>query len=307
MPVAVIGIGAMGLAMALRLHDGGFEVAVRDIDPAREALAREAGCHVAATAAAAAAGCDVLIVAVVDGAQTREVLFGCQGAELALRAGCTVLLCPTIAPGDVEEVAARLAAQGVDVLDAPMSGGPLRARDGSMSLMVAGPETAFARSEALLRQLSSHLFRIGPRVGDGARTKLVNNLLAAVNLAGAAEALGLAARLGLDPAATLAVIEKSSGQSWIGSERARRLLVGDAQVRARVALLAKDSELALQAAGGASLPLGEAAAAAFSRAVSTGQADADDAALIAQALGRPWPQAAPQEPAPAPGAAGSAP
>ncbi len=308
MRVAFVGIGAMGLAMALRLRDGGMAVAVRDIDADREARAAEAGCTVGASAAAVAAGCEVLVVAVVDGAQTREVLFGEQGAAAALSPGATVLLCPTLAPEDVEDAAARLAAQGVDLLDAPMSGGPQRARDGSMSLMVAGPDAAFVRCEPLLRRLAAHLFRIGTRPGDGACTKLVNNLLAAVNLAGAAEALGLANRLGLDLATTLAVIEHSSGQSWIGSERAGRLLAGDAQVRARVALLAKDSALALRAAAGTAMPLGEVAATAFARTVDAGLADADDAALIARALGQPWPMArTPLRPAPPPAAEENAP
>jgi 3-hydroxyisobutyrate dehydrogenase-like beta-hydroxyacid dehydrogenase len=262
---------------------------VRDIDAARERLAREAGCTVAASPAALAGAIDVLIVAVVDGAQTQAVLFGADGAAATLRPGATVLLCPTISPEDVVSAAARLSALGIEALDAPMSGGPQRARDGQMSLMVAGPDAAFARCEPLLRHLSSRLFRIGPRPGDGARTKLVNNLLAAINLAGAAEALALAQRLGLDAAATWAVVEESSGQSWIGSDRARRWIAGDTTVRARVALLAKDAALALAAAHGATLPMGEAAAAAFAQAAAAGLADADDAALIAQALARPAP------------------
>jgi len=287
MKVGLIGVGAMGLAMALRLRDGGHAVVVRDIDPAREALACAARCSVAPTPAALAAEVELLIVAVVDGAQAHEVLFGPEGAATTLRRGSTVLLCPTIAPADVEAAASRLAELGVDTLDAPMSGGPQRAREGQMSLMVAGPEAAFERCLPILRELSSRLFCIGPRPGDGARTKLVNNLLAAINLAGIAEALALAQRLGLDARTTLGVIEASSGQSWIGSDRAHRWLDGDRAVRARVALLAKDSALALAEAAGAPLPLGEAAAAAFAQALAAGLADADDAALIARAQARP--------------------
>ena len=287
MKVGLIGVGAMGLAMALRLRDGGHAVVVRDIDPAREALACAARCSVAPTPAALAAEVELLIVAVVDGAQAHEVLFGPEGAATTLRRGSTVLLCPTIAPADVEAAASRLAELGVDTLDAPMSGGPQRAREGQMSLMVAGPEAAFDRCLPLLRELSSRLFCIGTRPGDGARTKLVNNLLAAVNLTGTAEALALAQRLGLDAATTLGVIEQSSGQSWIGSDRAHRWLARDLAVRARVALLAKDSALAVAASDGATLPLGRAAAQAFAQAVSAGLADADDAALIALALEHP--------------------
>jgi L-threonate 2-dehydrogenase len=288
MHIAVIGIGVMGLPIALRLRDGGHAVVVRDIDSSREALALEAGCTVAATPAAAARGAELLIVVVVDGAQTQQVLFGPDGAAAALARGSTVMLCPTIAPEDVETAAAALQAHGVQVLDAPMSGGPQRARDGAMSLMVAGADEVFERHATVLRALSSRLFRVGPRPGDGARTKLVNNLLAAINLAGAAEALALAGRLGLDEAATLAVIEESSGQSWIGSDRLRRALAGDETVRARMALLAKDSALALASASRAhiGLPVGEAAAAAFAQALQAGQADLDDGALLGLARQR---------------------
>lgn len=288
MKVGLIGAGAMGLAMAQRLRDGGHAVSVRDIDPARETLARAAGCGVAASPAHVARDVDLLIVTVVDGAQTHEVLFGAQGAAHALRRGSLVLLCATISPEEAALAATQLAELGVDALDAPMSGGPQRAREGHMSLMVAGPEPAFRRCLPLLRELATRVFCIGPRVGDGARTKIVNNLLAAINLAGTAEALALARKLGLDAATTLGVIEQSSGQSWIGSDRAHRWLAGDASVRARVALLAKDSALALAAAAGDAelLPLGRAAAAAFAQAVDAGLADADDAALIAQALAR---------------------
>jgi putative dehydrogenase len=279
-PVGFVGVGNMGLAMALRLRDAALPVAACDIDAARVALAVAAGAAAAATPAALAS-CELVIVAVVDGAQTREVLFGPAGLASALPAGATVMLCPTIAPADTEACAASLAERGIACIDAPMSGGPERARDGSMSLMVACPAALFERWLPLLQTLASRLFRVGERVGDGARTKLVNNLLAAVNLAGAAEALALAERLGLDPAATLAVIEQSSGQSWIGSDRLRRALAGDAAPRAHMALLAKDSALALQAAGaaGVALPVGEAAAAHFAGALRAGLAQADDSAL----------------------------
>ena len=287
MKVGLIGVGAMGLAIAQRLRDGGHAVSVRDIEPSREALARAAGCRVAASPAQLAREVEVLVVTVVDGAQTHEVLFGADGAAQGLKRGSLVLLCATISPEQAGTAAAQLAELGVDALDAPMSGGPQRARDGQMSLMVAGPEAAFRRCLPLLREMASRVFCIGARPGDGARTKIVNNLLAAINLAGAAEALALAGRLGLDAATTLGVIEQSSGQSWIGSDRAHRWLAGDASVRARMALLAKDSALALAAAPpDARLPLGRAAAEAFAQAVAAGLADADDAALIAQALQR---------------------
>lgn len=280
--VGVIGIGLMGWAMAQRLKDTGHDLAVCDIDPARTALAQAAGVRTV-DSPAALADRELVIVAVVDGAQTREVLFGARGLAAALPAGATVMLCPTIAPVDTEACAAGLAARDIACLDAPMSGGPERARDGTMSLMVAGADAAYARWQPLLATLSSRLFRVGPKAGDGARTKLVNNLLAAVNLAGAAEVMALAERIGLDAAFTLSVIEQSSGQSWIGSDRLRRALAGETAPQAHVGLLAKDSALAMAMAAaaidGPALAVGAAATACFAQAMAAGLGREDDSAI----------------------------
>ena len=279
--VGVVGIGNMGLAMALRLLDRGWSVAVHDIDPVREQMASRHGARAHPHAASLARVSPLLIVAVVDAGQTREVLFGADGAARGLAPASVVLLCPTIAPDDVEALAGELIAGGWQALDAPMSGGPVRARDGSMSMMVAGGEAAFEAAGGLLADLSSRLFRVGTRLGDGARTKLVNNLLATVNLVGAAEALHLARCLGLDPRRTVDVIEQSSGQSWIGIDRLRRAVAADDEVHAHGALLAKDSALALQAARrvGCVPAVGVRAAEVFAAACADGLDREDDAQL----------------------------
>ncbi|HYE39664.1 MAG TPA: NAD(P)-dependent oxidoreductase [Ramlibacter sp.] len=280
--IAIIGVGNMGVGMAARLLEGGWTVRACDLVAGRVQALVRLGAQGAATPAEAAAGAQALVVCVVDARQSEEVLFGPDGAAATLRRGAAVLLCPTIAPEDAERLAARLAAAGLAPIEAPMSGGPSRARDGTMSLMVACEDAVFERQRALLAWLSSRLFRIGERWGDGARTKLVNNLLAGINLAGAAEALALAGRLGLDLSRTLDVIEQSSGQSWIGSDRMRRAVAGDFAPRAHVTLLQKDTGLALQAARGAGFTglLGPAAHEAFNRAAAAGDADLDDAALF---------------------------
>jgi L-threonate 2-dehydrogenase len=221
------------------------------------------------------------------------VLFGAEGVLAAQPLPQAVMLCPTIAPQDTERCAARLAERGIGCIDAPVSGGPARARDGGMSLMIACDDALFERHRNLFDALSSRVLRISAKLGDGARTKLVNNLLAAINLVGAAEALALAGRLGLDLAHTLDVIEASSGQSWIGSDRMRRAIAGDLAPRAHTSLLRKDSGLAMALAGsvGATLPLGAAAAASFERACQAGFAAQDDASLLQLLLPQPKLQA----------------
>ena len=289
--IGVIGVGHMGGAMAANLLARAWNVHVHDIELSRTQALASSGARVAQSPLELARETDAIIIAVVDAAQTEDVLFGAQGivhaapvataAGGAARASKTVLLCPTIAPEDVERFTARLMAAGFAAIDAPMSGGPERARAGEMSLMVACPLALFHEHQVLLQALASRLFHVSERQGDGARTKLVNNLLAAINLVGAAEALALAQRIGLELKRTLEVIEQSSGQSWIGSDRLRRALDGDEAPRAHMSLLTKDSGLALEMARGAGFvgPLGTHAHAAFAQACQDGWAHVDDGAL----------------------------
>ena len=280
--VGIVGVGNMGGAMAAHLLEQGWPVQVCDIDAGKVRGLEGPGAVGRSDPAAAAAGCDALIVCVVDAAQTEEVLFGAQGAAAAMGPGQAVLLCPTIAPRDVEDFARRLAERGIAAIDAPMSGGPARARDGTMSLMVACAQAQFERHRPLIEALSSKVFRISQRPGDGARTKLVNNLLAGINLAGAAEAMALAQRMGLELAKTLEVIEQSSGQSWIGSDRMRRAIAGDYEPRAHITLLQKDTRLAMEAAAAAGFQgaLGPVARDLFAQAAQAGLAELDDSALF---------------------------
>jgi L-threonate 2-dehydrogenase len=284
-PIAIIGIGNMGGGMASNLLARGYTVHVHDIDPSLYPLYLKKGALAQQNSALAAIKSIVTIVCVVDAVQTEQVLFGSGGVAASVPAGHTVLLCPTIAPLEVERFAARLAQHGIHTIDAPMSGGPVRAADGSMSLMVACADAVFGQHAQLLNDLSSKLFRISQHPGDGARTKLVNNLLAGINLVGAAEVLALAQRMGLDLATTQSVISQSSGQSWIGSDRMQRALAGDYAPRAHMTLLAKDTALAVQAAcqlGSSTYPgpLGQHASEVFAQALAAGLASQDDSALF---------------------------
>ena len=280
--VGIVGVGNMGGGIAANLLAQGWAVQVHDIDRAKVDALAALGALACANAAEAAQDVRALVVCVVDAAQSRDVLFADGGALEGLDEGAAVVLCPTISPRDVEEIASELSAAGIAAIDAPMSGGPARARDGSMSLMVACPESVFETNRALVEAMSRKVFRVGERVGDGARTKLVNNLLAGINLVGAAEALALAQRLGLDARTTLDVIGQSSGQSWIGMDRMQRAIEGDFAPRAHMTLLAKDTRLAIEEAQAAGFdgPLGAAARDVFARAIAAGLADVDDAALL---------------------------
>lgn len=289
--VGIVGVGNMGLAMATRLLGLGWRVAVRDIDASREGFAHSLGARVCASPDALAETAACVIVCVVDADQTELVLFDSEHGVVAQSNRPSVVLCPTIAPDATEDFARRLGLAGMACIDAPMSGGPLRAREGEMSLMVACDDALFEHHAGLLNDLANPVFRVGAKPGDGARTKLVNNLLAAINLAGATQALALAEHVGLDPARTLEVIEQSSGQSWIGTDRLRRALGGDLAPRAHTSLLNKDARLALRMASacGFDASVGAAAAALFSRACEQGMAGLDDACLFEMLRHHPAP------------------
>lgn len=285
--VGIIGIGAMGGAMARNLQRRGHAPLVRDIDAAASAAAARHGLACAPSAAALAAQCDVIFVVVVDAPQIEQVLFGADGVVAAARTDAsvrqTVVLCSTIGPHDTEGFAQRLAAHGIDTVDAPISGGPARAERGEMSMMVAAPDAVFTRCEPLLRLMADPLHRVGERLGDGARVKLVNNLLAGIHLVAGAEAMALAARLGLDRHALLALVQSSSGASWMLGDRMPRALSDELQpARARTGLLNKDLGLAMQMASdcGVEVPMGTRALAVFNAAMAAGLDELDDAAVI---------------------------
>jgi 3-hydroxyisobutyrate dehydrogenase len=284
--VGIIGVGNMGGGMAKRLLSQGWAVHVCDIDAHKTKALQALGATVHATPHALAQQVHTLIVCVVNAQDVQDVLSGTTDAShgllSALQAHHTVMLCPTLSPEDVENTAAQLMAHQVHTIDAPMSGGPMRAEQGTMSLMVACEDAVFAAHENLLNTLSNQVFRISQRVGDGARTKLVNNLLAGINLVGAAEVMALAERLGLSLPTTLSVIAQSSGQSWIGSDRMQRALQNDWSPRAHMTLLTKDTALAQQAAHSVGFQgvLGQQAAQAFADASAAGLADLDDAAML---------------------------
>jgi putative dehydrogenase len=171
---------------------------------------------------------------------------------------------------------------GLRVLDAPVSGGPQRAAAGTMTVMVSGAATTIEECGALFKAIAGNTFVVGSAPGVAATFKVLNNQLAAVNLAAGAEAMAMAMRAGIDPNKFMEVVNASSGASWIFSERMVRALAGDRTPRAAVTLLHKDVGLAVDTAQAMDFdaPLARAARAAFVAAVAAGYGAADDAAMV---------------------------
>ena len=280
--IGLIGPGAMGLAITQALLRGGFRVLVRDIDPARDRLATEAGAIVCAHPAAVAREAEIVISVVVNAAQTRAVCFGENGITPAMRRGGIVLMCSTIAPDDSASIAAELATHGIDMIDAPISGGPVRAAAGTMSMMLAGSAAALHTCDAMLSAMSDKRFVVSHTPGDGSKMKLVNNLMAGINSVAAAEAFSLGIKAGLDPQKIYQVVMASSGMSWMAGDRMKRIIEGDRTVTAAVSILTKDVGLALDLGRSLNFPLpaGAQAHQAFLATLALGHAQEDDNAVI---------------------------
>jgi len=283
--VGVIGVGNMGGAMAARLLDRGFIVSVRDVRADAEAPLVARNARRAPSPAALARDSNAILVVVVDAAQIEAVLDGAAGLLAGLQAAHLVVLQSTIAPTDAARFAAAIAARGALVLDAPISGGPARARTGQLSTMVAGGDAAFDRARPLFEALATRVVRVGNAPGLGATMKLVNNLLAGAYLAAGAEAFAIGRAAGLDAQAMANVFRASSGQSWILDDRLARLLARDETPQAQMHILAKDVRLAVDLADTVGRPttLGAATNVLFAAALQAGLGDADDSALIAWA------------------------
>ena len=268
--VGVIGVGAMGMGIAKTLLGKGLPVFARDIVAERE---REA---IAAGAKPLAGDVDVLVSVVVDAAQTQSVI-----DEHAGRAP-TFMMCSTIAPSDTERFAAALAARGIEMLDAPISGGPARAYSGTLSMMAAGSDAAFERCGPVIEAMASKCFGISDKAGDGSRMKIVNNMLAAANLAAGCEAMAMASLLGLDLKQAADVVQASSGGSWIFGDRMPRALANDYLPRAAARVLLKDVGLFVNVARdlGLTAPMAECAREIFADTVERGYAEEDDAAVL---------------------------
>jgi L-threonate 2-dehydrogenase len=284
--VAVIGTGAMGGGVVQSLVRAGFTAIARDIRPEAQDLAVRHGALPAASAADAARASEAIVILVVDAAQVETVLFGEQGVTSAPTQPGVVLVSSTVAPDYVRALAPRLAAFGIALLDAPVSGGPLKAAAGTMTLMMSGDERAQSGMRPLLERITGRLFALGPRVGDASTFKIVNNLLAAANLAAGAEALAIAHASGLDLPRMLEVIRASSGASWILGDRGPRALIGDHGVHAATKLLCKDVGIAAAWAERLRVeaPFAQLALRAFADAAADGCADDDDSVVLRRAI-----------------------
>ncbi|MGH3654865.1 NAD(P)-dependent oxidoreductase [Glutamicibacter sp.] len=283
--VAALGLGAMGLPMATRLATK-LEVNGFDISAERMALANQSGIITFDSAREAVTGADALLLAVRNGEQLDAVLFGEQGVAAQLKTGAVVILTSTVGLEAVPATAKRLAELGLGLVDAPLSGGPVRAGEGDLLIVVGAEPAQLEKVRPVLELLASTLSIVGDKPGDGQALKTVNQLLCGVHIAAAAEALALADKLGLDQATTLEALQAGAANSFMLGNRGPRMLEAysedGAEVLSRLDIFVKDMGIVTSAAR--SLHLSTPVASAAEQLYLLGEAHelaaADDSAVI---------------------------
>ncbi|GAA4359139.1 NAD(P)-dependent oxidoreductase [Variovorax defluvii] len=281
-PVGLIGLGAMGAGIAATLRHRGYELHVCDARPGVAAAFAEQGGVACDSPAQVAAACEVLVSVVVNALQTEDVLFGDQGAAAAMKPGSVFVMCSTVDPNWSIALEGRLAALGLHYIDAPISGGAGKAASGQMTMMTAARPEAYDKAGAVLEAMAGKVYRLGDRAGAGSKVKIINQLLAGVHIAAAAEAMALGLREGVSPEALYEVITHSAGNSWMFENRMAHVLAGDYTPLSAVDIFVKDLGLVLDTARATKfpLPLASTAHQMFMQASAAGFAREDDSAVI---------------------------
>ena len=280
--VGVIGLGAMGSGMASSLRRAGYSLNVFDVRPEVTKKFAADGGVACASLAELGANSDVVVSVVVNAAQTESVLFGDQGCAAALKPGSLFIMCSTVDPNWSIALQARLAERDILYLDAPISGGAARAASAEMTMMTAGTPAAYAKAGGILDAMAAKVYKLGDTAGAGSKVKVINQLLAGVHIAVAAEAMALGLREGVDPAALYEVITHSAGNSWMFENRMAHVLAGDYTPLSAVDIFVKDLGLVLDMARATKFPLPLSATAhqMFMQASSAGYGGQDDSAVI---------------------------
>ncbi|MGD1884901.1 MAG: L-threonate dehydrogenase [Paracoccaceae bacterium] len=280
MNVAVFGLGSMGFGMASSCLRAGLRVHGFDIDAARVAsFLAEGGKNGAVSEVAPLL--DAVVVVVLNAAQVESVLFGDNGVVPSLREGAVVLSCATVPPEFAKEAEKRCAEKDLLFLDAPISGGTVKAAQGALGIMASGSEAAFTAARPILDATAETVFRLGDAAGAGSAMKAVNQLLAGVHIATMAEAMTFGMTQGIRPDTFVEVITKCAGNSWMLENRAPHVVAGDYTPHSQVNIWPKDLGIVLQAAKSAGFhaPITETALRQYKLAVEMGLGKQDDAAV----------------------------
>ena len=280
MKIGVVGLGSMGFGMASSLLRGGHQVCGADVNGDAVRRLQQAG-GIGDDIVTAAPQLAALAVVVLNAAQVEAVLFGPDGIAPLLPKGAVVICCVTVAPDFARTMAARCVGMGLLYLDAPISGGSVKAAQGKLSIMASGPPEAFAAARPMLQATAEKVFELGDTAGAGSAMKAVNQMLAGTHIAAMAEALTFGMTQGIAPETFMSVIPDCAGTSWMLENRAPHIVAGDYTPFSAVDIWPKDLGIVLDAARAAKFaaPLTAAALQQFIAASGSGLGREDDAAV----------------------------
>jgi 3-hydroxyisobutyrate dehydrogenase len=253
-PIGFIGLGIMGRPMAEHLASAGYPLHVHNRTRAKAEPLLAAGANWHNTPAEIGGRCDVLITIVTDTPDVEAVLFGPHGAAQTLRRGATVIDMSTISPDATHDFAQRLAEHGVTLLDAPVTGGDVGARNATLTIMVGGDAQAFARVQPILDKLGKRIVHVGAS-GNGQMFKACNQILCAVNMIAVCEAVTLARKAGLDVSQVIETLATGAGGSWALANLGPKIAAGDLQPAFMIELIQKDLRIVQAAAQNLRIPL----------------------------------------------------
>ena len=282
MKIGFIGLGSMGSLMSAQLVRSGYDVIGYDILPLALSEAAKNGVVPASSSSQVAAECDSIVCMMPQSSDTRVALFGDHGVHENLRPGMLILDMSTGSPTDTKDIYSQLKACGVSFVDAPVSGGVVRAADGTLSIMASGDRDAYSRALDIFNVLGKSVFYVGES-GTGHTIKLINNMLTGINLAGICEAMVMGMKAGLDPELLLSIINSSSGMSYSSKMKMEKFVFPrkfDKGFKVRLQL--KDMKLATDLAKdvGAPVVLGNVAKEYYMAAYAAGMADEDSSAIV---------------------------
>jgi 3-hydroxyisobutyrate dehydrogenase len=279
--IGFIGVGVMGKPMATNLLRKGYQMSIVRRHPEKEAQLVAMGASTAASPQEVAQTSDVIILVLPDTNTVKQVLFGDNGVMLGVRRGAVVIDMSTISPAETVEIAKRLATAGCAMLDAPVSGGEKGAEAGTLGIMAGGAPDVFERCRPIFDAMGKMITYTGPS-GCGQKTKLVNQLVGAMNLVGAVEGLRLARAVGLDLQTTLQAVSSGAASSWMLANLGPKIVQGDFAPGFSIRLQHKDVTLLKDwlAGMGGDFPAADLVYSLFHRAMEAGLANQGNQSLI---------------------------
>ncbi|ELX4206866.1 NAD(P)-dependent oxidoreductase [Vibrio vulnificus] len=280
--VAVIGLGSMGMGAAKSCIRAGLDVYGVDLNPtALEALGNAGAKAVSTDANQFAQELDAVLLLVINAKQVKSILFD-SGVANNLKPYTPVMVSATISAQDAKEIEAGLKGHNLIMLDAPVSGGALKAEAGEMTIMASGSIQAFEKLDPVLKATAGKVYNIGTEIGLGATVKIIHQLLAGVHIAAGAEAMALAARANIPLDLMYDVVTNAAGNSWMFENRMKHVVDGDYSPKSMVDIFVKDLNLVTDTAQDLKfpLPLASTALNMFTSASNAGFGKEDDSAVI---------------------------